>query len=210
MYNNSSTYAHVRYRFDVENSISRIIQLFWRICNRFRDGWFHYLFSSTELLGRSHHIKGDKTAMGHESSRAPLDDSSNLRVVKSDGWLTFANSKWLWSVDINTGQEIDRFYCDDSDEVVNFPKIPSNCDLGLILDDGIYTITRGGDLKYIPTQDLASPYRIQAEWGLPPYVDIGDEFIEAQTLDDMLLITTERVIYLSPLKKREIVQLDWR
>ena len=63
----------------------------------------------------------------------------------------------------------------------------------MILEDGIYTLTRGGDLKYIPTEDLSSPYRIQAEWGLPPYVDIGDEFIEAQTLDNMLLITTERV-----------------
>ena len=136
----------------------------------------------------------DKTAIWvHESSRAPLDDSSNLRIVKSDSWLTFANSKWLWSVDINTGQEIDRYYCDDSDEVVNYPRIPPNCDLGLILEDGIYTLTRGGDLKYIPTEDLSSPYRIQAEWGLPPYVDIGDEFIEAQTLDNMLLITTQRV-----------------
>ena len=151
-------------------------------------------FNGTSWEDRVSYWGADKTAKWvHESSRAPLDDSSNLRVVKSNGWLTFANSKWLWSVDINTGQEIDRFYCDDSDEVINFPKIPSNCDLGLILDDGIYTLTRGGDLKYIPTQDLASPYRIQAEWGLPPYVDIGDEFIEAQTLDDMLLITTERV-----------------
>ena len=129
----------------------------------------------------------------HESSRAPLDDNAKLRVVKSDSWLTFANSKWLWSVDINTGVELERFYCDDSDEVVSYPKIPPNCDLGLILDDGVYTITRGGDVKYMPTKDLSSPYVAQGEWGLPPYVDIRDEFIEAQKLDDMLLITTERV-----------------
>ena len=151
-------------------------------------------FNGTSWGDRVSYWGADKNAIWvHESSRAPLDDSSNLRVVKSDSWLTFANSKWLWSVDINTGQEIDRYYCDDSDEVVNYPKIPPNCDLGLILEDGIYTLTKGGDLKYIPTEDLSSPYRIQAEWGLPPYVDIGDEFIEAQTLDNMLLITTERV-----------------
>ena len=136
---------------------------------------------------------GNNVTWLHESSRAPLDDTAKLRVVKSDNWLTFANSRWLWSVDIDTGAELERYYCDDSDEAVDYAKIPPNCDLGLILEDGIYTITRGGDVKYIPTKDLSSPYVTQAEWGLPPYVDIGDEFIESQTLDDMLLITTERV-----------------
>ena len=59
----------------------------------------------------------------------------------------------------------------------------------------------------MPTKDLPSPYIAQGEWGLPPYVDIGDEFIEAQYLDDMLLITTERVSIAFTLEETSIVRL---
>ena len=52
---------------------------------------------------------GNNVTWLHESSRAPLDDTAKLRVVKSDNWLTFANSRWLWSVDIDTGAELERY-----------------------------------------------------------------------------------------------------
>lgn len=129
-----------------------------------------------------------------DSPRLPAGDNEMLRVVKSQDYLTFANSAWIWSVDIATGEEIERYQCHYLDEGnIRLGTPYGNCDMALVVDSGVYTFSSSGDVQYYPVFNgvIGAP---QAEWSLPPYMDIRNEFIDAvQIAEEQLLIVTKKV-----------------
>ena len=126
----------------------------------------------------------------HVSNRAPADDNAKLKVVKTESTLTFSNTQWTWLIDSETGEELERYRCSDDVESETYPVIPDDCNVALILDDGIYTFSFGGDMKYYPK--VGNELTMQAEWGLPPYLDLREELVEIILFDDRLAMTTER------------------
>ncbi|MFL2882202.1 MAG: presenilin family intramembrane aspartyl protease PSH [Candidatus Poseidoniaceae archaeon] len=128
-------------------------------------------------------------------SRLPAGDNENLRIVKSQDHLTVTNTAWIWSIDIKTGTISEYHPCNYLDEVGNIQlgtTYGDSCDMALIVDQGVYVLSRSGDVTYYPvSQETGNMLAPQAQWALPSYVDLGDGFIEASQIDDdrLLLVT---------------------
>ena len=69
--------------------------------------------------------------------------------------------------------------------------------MALIVDHGVYVLSRSGDVTYYPvSQETGNMLAPQAQWALPSYVDLGNGFIEASQIDDdrLMLVTKTTTI----------------
>ena len=136
--------------------------------------------------------------------RYPAGDNELFRYVKSDDYITFANSAWIWSVDITTGEELERYSCNYLDgELVNLGTEYGSCEMAIIVDGGVYTLSTDRDLVFYRTYD-ESPGQLfyQADWAVPPQYDIRNGFIDAGLVDaDRFLLVTEQVVGVIKLEK---------
>ena len=74
-------------------------------------------------------------------SRLPAGDFENLRIVKSDDYLTVANTAWIWTVDLATGEIKTVFSCnylDNSGNIQLGDPFGDSCDMALKVDEGVY------------------------------------------------------------------------
>ena len=133
-------------------------------------------------------------------SRLPAGDNEDLRIVKSQGHITVTNTAWIWSIDINTGTISEYHPCNYLDEVGVIQlgtAYGDSCDMALIVDHGVYVLSRSGDVTYYPvSQETGNMLAPQAQWALPSYVDLGNGFIEASQIDDdrLMLVTKTTTI----------------
>ena len=44
-------------------------------------------------------------------TRLPAGDFENLRIVKSENYLTLTNTAWIWTVNLQSGETQDIFSC---------------------------------------------------------------------------------------------------
>ena len=127
--------------------------------------------------------------------RLPAGDNENVRIVKSQDHITVTNTAWIWSIDLKTGVISEYHSCNYLDEVGSIQLgtiYGDSCDLALIVDHGVYVLSRSGDVTYYPvSQETGNMLAPQAQWALPSYVDLGNGFIEASQIDDdrLMLVT---------------------
>ena len=136
----------------------------------------------------------------YNQERLPAGDSQIFRVVKSPTHLTLTNGAWVSSVDINTGELIETYACHSEENgVITLGTDYSFCDMAVIVEGGVYTFSTGGDLVFYRTFE-GSPgvMAYQSKWGLPPNIDIRNEFIDATMIEDerMLLVTKSSALVL--------------
>jgi presenilin-like A22 family membrane protease len=132
--------------------------------------------------------------------RLPADDSQIFRVVKSPNHLTLSNGAWVSSVDLNTGELIETYACHSEEGgQVTLGTDYSFCDMAVIVEGGVYTFSTGGDLVFYRTFEESPGVMVyQSKWGLPPTIDIRNEFIDAMMIEDerMLLVTESSALVL--------------
>ena len=128
-------------------------------------------------------------------TRLPAGDFENLRIVKSEEYLTVANTAWIWTVDIATGQTIEQYSCnylDDSGNIQLGTQYGDSCNMALKVNTGVYIFSAGGTVTYYPLNSQGNLLAPQAQWVLPSYINIDDGFIEAmQISNDRLLFVGE-------------------
>jgi presenilin-like A22 family membrane protease len=136
----------------------------------------------------------------YNQSRLPAGDSQIFRVVKSPNHLTLTNGAWISSVDINTGELIETYACHSEEGgQVTLGTDYSFCDMAVIVEGGVYTFSTGGDLVFYRTfEESPGVMAYQSKWGLPPNVDIRNEFVDAMMIEDqrMLLVTESSALVL--------------
>lgn len=129
----------------------------------------------------------------YNQSRLPAGDSQIFRVVKSSNHITMTNGAWISSIDINTGQMIENYAChSEEDGQVTLGTDYGMCDMAVIVEGGVYTFSTGGDVIFYRTfEQSPGVMTYQSKWGLPPNIDIRNEFIDATMIEDerMLLVT---------------------
>lgn len=136
----------------------------------------------------------------YNQSRLPAADSQIFRMVKSPNHITITNGAWISSVDINTGDLIETYACHvEENGQVTLGTGDSFCDMAVIVEGGVYTFSTGGDLVFYRTFEESPGLMVkQSEWGLPPNIDIRNEFIDAIMIEDqrMLLVTESSALVL--------------
>ena len=136
----------------------------------------------------------------YNQERLPAGDSQIFRVVKSPTHLTLTNGAWVSSVDINTGELIETYACHSEENgVITLGTDYSFCDMAVIVEGGVYTFSTGGDLVFYRTfEETPGLMAYQSMWGLPPNIDIRNEFIDATMIEDerMLLVTKSSALVL--------------
>ena len=78
-----------------------------------------------------------------------------------------------------------------------------SCEMAIIVDGGVYTLSTDRDLVFYRTYD-ESPGQLfyQADWAVPPQYDIRNGFIDADLVDaDRFLLVTEQVVGVIKLEK---------
>ena len=129
-------------------------------------------------------------------SRLPAGDNEDLRIVKSTQSLTVTNGAWIWAIDTDTGDLIEYYPCNYIDEFGAIQLGTSfgySCDMALIVESGLYVFSNTGEVVFFPTdRETGQIFSPQANWVLPPYLDLKNEFIDSIRLDsDKLLIATQ-------------------
>lgn len=136
----------------------------------------------------------------YNQSRLPAGDSQIFRMVKSPNHITITNGAWISSVDINTGDLIETYACHvEENGQVTLGTGNSFCDMAVIVEGGVYTFSTGGDLVFYRTFEESPGVMVyQSKWGLPPNIDIRNEFIDAIMIEDqrMLLVTESSALVL--------------
>ena len=166
-------------------------------------------FITHELIGNStnwqdsvSYYSGDslnstEVAWVSNFTRLPAGDFENLRIVKSQEYLTVANTAWIWTLDRETGQVLDYYSCnyiDNSGNIQLGTPFGDSCDMGLKVDGGVYVFSSSGTITYYPLSSEGNLIAPQAQWVLPSYVSFGKGFVEAmQISDDRLLFVSEKV-----------------
>lgn len=145
-------------------------------------------------------------------SRLPAGDSQIFRVVKSPEHLTITNGAWISSVDINTGELIETYAChSEVGGQITLGTDYSFCDMAVIVDGGVYTFSTGGDVVFYRTfEQSPGVMAYQSKWGLPPNIDIRNEFVEATMIEDerMLLVTKSSALVLHLEENSGTLDLD--
>ena len=134
----------------------------------------------------------------YNQDRLPAGDSQIFRVVKSSDHITITNGAWISSIDIESGQMIENYACHSEDGgQFTLGTDYGMCDMAVIVDGGVYTFSTGGDVIFYRTfEESPGVMAYQSKWGLPPNIDIRNEFIDATMIEDerMLLVTKSSAI----------------
>jgi len=185
-------------------------------------------FITHELLGNSTNWQDSVSFWNQDSlssgqpqwtyniDRLPADDSQTLSVVKSEDYLTFSNGAWITSVDISTGEMIEKYACHfvEDGQVILGQKVGdglTSCNLAVVVDGGVYTFSSNGDVIFHRTFEESPEVMVfQARWGLPPSVDIRNELIDATMIEQerMLLVTKSTALVLHLQENSESLTLD--
>ena len=124
-------------------------------------------------------------------SRLPAGDFENLRIVKSDDYITVANTAWIWTVDLESGEIRENYSCnylDNSGNIQLGTSFGDSCDMALKVDEGVYVFSASGTVTYYPLGSTGEMLAPQAQWFLPAHISSSYGFIEAlQISDDRLL-----------------------
>ena len=174
-------------------------------------------FITHELIGNSTNWQDSISYYSSESlnstetewvsnfSRLPAGDFENLRIVKSEEYLTVANTAWIWTLDRETGQVLDYYPCnyiDNSGNIQLGTLYGDSCDMGLKVDGGVYVFSSSGTITYYPLSSEGNLMAPQAQWVLPSYASFGKGFVEAmQISDDRLLFVSEKVAVVFELRE---------
>ena len=142
-------------------------------------------------------------------SRLPAGDFENLRIVKSEGYLTITNTAWMWTVNTATGAIENVFECNYFDGQGNLQLGMPNgysCDMAVMAQNGVYIFSNSGEVTYhVISENTGALLAPQAQWVLPSYINYGDGFIEAiHFADDRLLLVTEKTAMVMALKTSKV------
>ena len=138
--------------------------------------------------------------------RLPAGDNGDVRIVKSAQLLTVTNGAWIWAIDTDTGDLIEYYPCnyiDESGVIQLGTSFGHSCDMALIVESGLYVFSNTGEVVFYPTdRETGQIFAPQANWVLPPYLDLKNEFIDSIRLDsDKLLVVTESTSIIFTLKE---------
>lgn len=132
-------------------------------------------------------------------TRLPAGDFENLRIVKSENYLTLTNTAWIWTVNLQSGETQDIFSCHFFDEQgvlqLGMPNGYS-CDMALMAQDGVYIFSSSGDVHYhVISETTGTLLPPQAQWVVPSHISFREGFIEAtQISEDRMVLTTDKTV----------------
>ena len=160
-------------------------------------------FITHELIGNSTNWQDSISYYSSESlnstetewvsnfSRLPAGDFENLRIVKSDDYITVANTAWIWTVDLGSGEVLENYSCnylDNSGNIQLGTSFGDSCDMALKVEEGVYIFSASGTVTYYPLGSTGEMLAPQAQWFLPAHISSSYGFIEAsQISEDRLL-----------------------
>ena len=132
-------------------------------------------------------------------SRLPAGDFENLRIVKSENYLTLTNTAWIWTVNLQSGETQDVFSCHFfDDQGVLQLGMPNgySCDMALMAQDGVYIFSSSGDVHYhVISETTGTLLPPQAQWVVPSHISFREGFIEAtQISEDRMVLTTDNTV----------------
>lgn len=168
-------------------------------------------FITHELIGNSTNWQDSISYYSSESlnstetewvsnfSRLPAGDFENLRIVKSEDYLTLTNTAWIWTVDLQSGEIQDTFACHFFDQQgvlqLGMPNGYS-CDMALLAQDGVYIFSSSGEIHYhVISETTGTLLPPQAQWVVPSHISFREGFIEAtQISEDRMVLTTDKTV----------------
>ena len=168
-------------------------------------------FITHELIGNSSNWQDSISYYSSESlnstkaewvsnfSRLPAGDFENLRIVKSDDYLTVTNTAWIWTINLDSGETQDIFPCHFiDDQGVLQLGMPNgySCDMALMAQGGLYIFSSSGDIHYhVISETTGALLPPQAQWVVPSNVGFREGFIEAtQISEDRMVLTTDKTV----------------
>ena len=141
-------------------------------------------------------------------SRLPAGDFENLRIVKSDDYITVANTAWIWTVDLESGEIRENYSCnylDNSGNIQLGTSFGDSCDMALKVDEGVYIFSASGTVTYYPLGSTGEMLAPQAQWFLPSHISSSYGFIEAiQISDDRLLFVGNNAATVMELRTEKV------
>ncbi len=148
----------------------------------------------------------------YNQTRTPAGDSQIFRVVKSPNHITITNGAWISALDTETGDLIESYSChSENNGEFTLGTEYGVCDMAVIVDGGVYTFSIGGDVIFYKTFDDTPGLMVyQGKWGLPPNIDIKNEFIDATMIEDerLLLVTKSAALVLHLQENSDSLELD--
>ena len=132
-------------------------------------------------------------------SRLPAGDFENLRIVKSENYLTLTNTAWIWTVNLQSGETQDIFACHFFDQQgvlqLGMPNGYS-CDMALKAQGGVYIFSSSGEIHYhVISENTGALLPPQAQWVVPSHISFREGFIEAtQISEDRMVLTTDKTV----------------
>ena len=168
-------------------------------------------FITHELIGNSTNWQDSISYYSSESlnstevdwvsnfTRLPAGDFENLRIVKSEDYLTMTNTAWIWTVDLDSGDIQDIFSCHFfDDQGVLQLGMPNgySCDMALMAQGGVYIFSSSGDVHYhVISETTGTLLPPQAQWVVPSHISFREGFIEAtQISEDRMVLTTNKTV----------------
>ena len=168
-------------------------------------------FITHELIGNSSNWQDSISYYSSESlnstevdwvsnfSRLPAGDFENLRIVKSETYLTLTNTAWIWTVNLQSGETQDIFACHFFDQQgvlqLGMPNGYS-CDMALKAQGGVYIFSSSGEIHYhVISENTGALLPPQAQWVVPSHISFREGFIEAtQISEDRMVLTTDKTV----------------
>lgn len=168
-------------------------------------------FITHELIGNSSNWQDSISYYSSESlnstevdwvsnfTRLPAGDFENLRVVKSENYLTLTNTAWIWTVNLQSGETQDIFACHFFDQQgvlqLGMPNGYS-CDMALKAQGGVYIFSSSGEIHYhVISENTGALLPPQAQWVVPSHISFREGFIEAtQISEDRMVLTTDKTV----------------
>ena len=168
-------------------------------------------FITHELIGNSTNWQDSISYYSSESlnstevdwvsnfSRLPAGDFENLRIVKSETYLTLTNTAWIWTVNLQSGETQDIFACHFFDQQgvlqLGMPNGYS-CDMALKAQGGVYIFSSSGEIHYhVISENTGALLPPQAQWVVPSHISFREGFIEAtQISEDRMVLTTDKTV----------------
>ena len=142
--------------------------------------------------------------------RLPYDDTSVLTAVVSDEYYSFTNQAYIWYVNAETGETVDKYNChrymeNGEDEPYYEPlgQMSGVCTLAFHADDAMYVIDEANNLlRYNTFETSPGNLSHQATWMLPYGLETHMGVLYSELIDDnKVLIVTSTVAIVVELEK---------